>query len=165
MTILGLSAYYHDSAACLVQDGKILFAVQEERFSRQKHDSSFPHRAIQACLQSSGLSANEIDAVVFYDKPFLKFERILETYLAFAPRGLFSYLRAIPLWIKKKLWIKELIKQELDYHGPVYFPEHHQSHAAAAFFASPFQEAAFLREVLERNTLRARVLAFLIILK
>jgi len=144
MNILGISAFYHDSAACLVQDGKIISAAQEERFTRKKHDFSFPINAIRFCLQNSKLSAHDIDYVAFYDKPFLKFERILETYLSYAPVGLTSFIKAIPLWIKQKLWMKELIKKELGYEGKIIFTEHHESHAAAAFFPSPFQEAAFL---------------------
>jgi len=144
MNIIGISAYYHDSAACLVQDGKIVFAAQEERFTRKKHDDSFPANAIRTCLNCTGLEASDIDYVAFYDKPFLKFERILETYLAFAPVGLNSFLKAMPLWVKKKIWIKEQLKNELGYDGEIIFPEHHESHAAAAFFPSPYEEAAFL---------------------
>ncbi|MBN1213322.1 MAG: hypothetical protein JXA92_12175, partial [candidate division Zixibacteria bacterium] len=144
MNILGISAFYHDSAACLVRDGQIISAAQEERFSRVKHDQSFPVDAIRFCLEHSGLESRDLDYVAFYEKPFLKFERILETYLAFAPRGFQSFIRAMPLWLKKKIWMKELIRRELGYEGPILFPEHHQSHAAAAFFPSPFDEAAFL---------------------
>lgn len=144
MNILGISAFYHDSAACLVRDGKIIAAAQEERFTRKKHDHSFPSHAIAYCLSEGGITGAELNYVAFYDKPFLKFERILETYLAYAPRGIYSFLKAIPLWIKKKLWIKELIEKELSYKGPILFPEHHESHAASAFYPSPFQEAAFL---------------------
>ena len=144
MNILGISAFYHDSAACLVHNGKIAAAVQEERFTRKKHDYSFPINAVKFCLQHDGLSVNDLDYVAFYDKPFQKFERILETYLSYAPVGFTSFIKAIPLWIKQKIWIKELIKKELGYKGKVIFTEHHESHAAAAFFPSPFQEAAFL---------------------
>lgn len=144
MNILGISAFYHDSAACLVQDGKITSAVQEERFTRKKHDLSFPKNSIQYCLQNNGLLANDLGYVVFYDKPFLKFERILETYLSYAPIGIKSFIKAIPLWIKQKIWMKELIRKELGYEGKILFTEHHESHAASAFFPSPFQEAAFL---------------------
>ena len=144
MYILGISAFYHDSSACLVKDGEIVAAAQEERFTRKKHDHAFPSNAIQYCLKESGIDGTELDFVAFYDKPFLKFERILETYLAFAPIGIKSFLKAMPLWIKKKLWIKELIKDELDYVGNIVFPEHHESHASSAFFPSPFQEAAFI---------------------
>ena len=144
MYILGISAFYHDSAVCLVEDGDIIFAAQEERYTRKKHDSSFPINAIRDCLINSGITTKNIDYVAFYDKPFLKFERILETYLAYAPFGIRSFLMAMPLWIRKKLWIKELIRKELDYDNIVIFPEHHMSHAASGFFASPYQEAAFL---------------------
>ena len=144
MYILGISAFYHDSAACLLKDGKIIAAAQEERFTRKKHDQNFPSNAIKYCLKEAGINASDLGIVAFYDKPFLKFERILETYLTYAPKGLSSFLKAIPLWIKKKLWIKELIKDELNYDGKILFPEHHASHAASAFYASPFQEAAFL---------------------
>ena len=138
MNILGISAFYHDSAACLVQDGEILSAVQEERFSRIKHDDSFPMKAIRYCLDNSQLSSESIDFVAFYDKPFLKFDRILQTYLSYAPHGIKSFLKSIPLWIKKKIWLKDLIQKQLDYKGKILFPEHHASHAASAFFPSPF---------------------------
>jgi len=144
MNILGISAYYHDSAACIVKDGIIIAAAQEERFTRKKHDYSFPSNAINYCLREAGIIGIELDYVAFYEKPFLKFERIIETYLSYAPLGINSFLKAIPLWMKKKLWIKELIKNELNYSGKIIFPEHHESHAAAAFFPSPFQEAAFI---------------------
>ena len=144
MIILGLSAYYHDSAACILKDGEIIAAAQEERFTRKKHDQNFPSNAIHYCLKEAGIDSSQLDYVAFYDKPFLKFERILETYLAFAPKGINSFLKAMPLWIRKKLWIKELIKDELNYSGKILFPEHHMSHAASAFYASPFQDAAFL---------------------
>ena len=144
MYILGISSYYHDSAACLLKNGKIIAAAQEERFTRKKHDQNFPSNAIKYCLSEAGINSSDLETVAFYDKPFLKFERILETYLAFAPKGLSSFLKAIPLWIKKKLWIKELIKEELNYSGTIIFPEHHASHAASAFYASPYQDAAFL---------------------
>ncbi len=142
--ILGISAYYHDSAACIVKDGKILAAAQEERFSRKKHDHRFPNGAIKFCLDYAGIKASDLDLVAFYDKPFLKFERLLETYLTFAPIGIKSFIKAMPLWIKEKLWMKELIKKELGYEGKIIFPEHHESHAASAFFPSPFKEAAIL---------------------
>ncbi len=144
MNILGISAFYHDSAACLVHDGEIVAAAQEERFTRKKHDFSFPKNAIDFCLKKAGIKASELDCVAFYDKPFLKFERILETYLAYAPHGIASFLQAMPLWIKQKLWMKDYIQTELKFDGKIIFPEHHQSHAASAFFPSPFQEAAFL---------------------
>ena len=144
MNILGISAFYHDSAACLVQDGQIVAAAQEERFSRKKHDFSFPRHAIDYCVNEAGLDLNQIDIVAFYDKPFIKFERILDTYLTYAPVGIQSFIKAMPLWIKQKLWMKSFIKDELNYNGKIIFPEHHESHASSAFFPSPFQEAAFL---------------------
>ena len=144
MYILGISAFYHDSAACIIKDGEIIAAAQEERFTRKKHDQNFPSNAIDYCLNEIGIKPSELGYVAFYDKPFLKFERILETYLQFAPRGINSFLKAIPLWIRKKLWIKELIREELNYFGKIIFPEHHMSHAASSFYTSPFKEAAFL---------------------
>jgi len=149
--ILGLSAYYHDSAAALIQDGQILAAAQEERFTRRKHDARFPINAIGYCLNGAGISPNEIDYVVFYDKPFLKFERLLETYLAFAPKGFNSFRKAIPLWLEEKLFQKKLLCEELNKCGfegnlanRLLFSEHHLSHAASAFFPSPFSKAAIL---------------------
>jgi len=142
--ILGVSAYYHDSAACLVRDGEIVAAAQEERFTRVKHDPSFPSHAVAFCLREGGLAAGDLDAVAFYEKPFLKFERLLQTYLAFAPRGLRSFVTAMPLWIRHKLWMRDNIRKELGFAGKIVFPEHHESHAASAFFPSPFREAAFL---------------------
>ena len=144
MNILGISAYYHDSAACLVRDGRIAAAAQEERFTRVKHDFSFPSNAIEYCLKSGGLSVEELDYVAFYDKPFRKFERILETYLSFPGRGIRSFLQAIPLWLKQKLFLGETIRRELGYEGKIIFPEHHESHAASAFYPSPFEHAAIL---------------------
>ncbi len=144
MYILGISAYYHDSAAALIKDGRIIAAAQEERFTRKKHDYRFPYNAINFCLEYEGIKISNVDLVAFYDKPFLKFERLLETYLTFAPRGITSFLKAMPIWMKEKLWIKEQIKDKLNYDGKILFPEHHQSHAASAFFPSPFNEAAFL---------------------
>jgi carbamoyltransferase len=144
MYILGISAFYHDSAACLIQDVDIVAAAQEERFTRKKHDHNFPAKAINYCLNSQNLKPNDLALVAFYDKPFLKFERILETYLAFAPLGFSSFIKAMPLWIKEKLWMKEYIKSQIGYTGKVIFPEHHESHAASAFFPSPFKEAAIL---------------------
>lgn len=144
MNILGISAFYHDSAAALVQNGQIVSAVQEERFTRKKHDWSFPKNSISYCLQNSNIKASDLDYIVFYDKPLLKFERILETYLSFAPFGINSFMKAMPLWLKEKLWIKNCINQELDFDGEVLFLNHHQSHAGAAFFPSPYQKAAFL---------------------
>lgn len=144
MYILGISAYYHDSAACLVKDGEIISAVQEERFTRKKHDHNFPINAINYCLSNSKISGKDLDYVAFYDKPILKFERILETYLAYSPFGIKSFIKAMPLWINQKLWIKDLISRKLEYNRKIIFPEHHESHAASAFFPSPFKEAAFL---------------------
>ena len=144
MNILGISAFYHDSAACLVQDGRIMAAAQEERFTRKKHDFDFPRNAVQYCLDSQGLKIQDVNYVVFYDKPVLKFERLLDTYLTTAPQGFMSYAKALPLWLKHKLWIPETIKNELNYSGEILFTEHHQSHAGSAFYPSPFQEAAIL---------------------
>jgi len=142
--ILGISAYYHDSAACLLRDGEIVAAAQEERFTRVKHDPSFPSSAVSYCLREGGLVPGDLDVVAFYEKPFLKFERLLQTYLAFAPSGLRSFITAMPLWIRQKLWMRDNIRKELGFAGTVVFPEHHESHAASAFFPSPFREAAFL---------------------
>ena len=144
MNILGISCWYHDSAACLLRDGHIVAAAQEERFTRKKHDAAFPAHAIRYCLEEAGIETADLDGVAFYDKPFLKFERLLETYVSYAPRGFPSFLKAMPLWLKQKLWIPDLIRRELGYEGPIYYPEHHESHAASAFFPSPFSEAAFL---------------------
>ncbi len=144
MNILGISAYYHDSAACLVQDGQIIAAAQEERFTRIKHDFNFPSQAIEYCLSAGNLSAADLDYVAFYDKPFIKFERLLESYLSYAPKGIRSFIKAMPVWLKQKLWTKEVLKKDLDYDGEIIFPAHHESHAASAFFPSPFQQAAFL---------------------
>jgi len=144
MYILGISAYYHDSAAALLKDGDIIAAAQEERFTRKKHDHNFPTHAIRYCLKEAGITSADLDFIAFYDKPFIKFERILETYLTYAPAGIRSFVKAVPLWIRKKLWIPDLIQKELGYEGTVLFPEHHESHAASAFFPSPFKRAAFL---------------------
>lgn len=146
MNILGLSAFYHDSAAALVRDGRIVAAAQEERFTRKKHDEAFPARAAEYCLAAGGISAAELDAVVFYEKPLLKFERLLETYVGFAPRGLASFCRAMPVWLQQKLHHPREIDRGLggDYRGPIFFTTHHESHAASAFLPSPFEEAAIL---------------------
>lgn len=151
MYILGISAFYHDSAACLIIDGQIIAAAQEDRFTRKKHDAGFPRNAIDYCLIAGGKKLDQIDYVVFYDKPFLKFERLLETYIAFAPRGFKSFLMAMPIWLKEKLFQKALLRDELkklgagpDIENRLLFAEHHQSHAASAFFASPFEEAVVL---------------------
>ncbi len=142
--ILGISAFYHDSAAALLKDGEIVAAVQEERFSRKKHDHSFPQQAVNYCLQEAGIGSRDLQAVIFYEKPFVKFNRILETYLTTAPRGLRSFVMAMPLWLGEKLWISDVIKKKLNYDGEVLFAEHHESHAASAFFPSPFRQAAIL---------------------
>ena len=150
--ILGISGYYHDSAACLVVDGRIVAAAQEERFSRVKHDARFPKAAVAYCLESAGLSISDLKYVAFYDKPLLKFDRLLETYLAFSPKGLRSFLMAMPVWLKDKLLLRHLLEKELSLDGqvpssqlpPILFAEHHESHAASAFFPSPFDNAAVL---------------------
>ncbi len=142
--ILGLSAYYHDSAACLVVDGDIVAAAQEERFTRKKHDSGFPRHAAAYCLKEGGAGIEEVDYVGFYEKPLVKFERLVETYLAYAPRGLRSYLMAVPVWLREKLWLNDGIRQELEYPRQILFGAHHESHAASAFYPSPFEEAAIL---------------------
>ncbi len=144
MNILGISAFYHDSAACLIRDGQIISAAQEERFTRKKHDHDFPAKAIEYCLNEAGIDRQDLDYVAFYDKPFQKFDRLLNTYLTYAPLGFGSFLKAMPLWLKQKLWIKDFIADELQFQGKILFPEHHQSHASSAFFPSPFQDAAFL---------------------
>jgi carbamoyltransferase len=142
--ILGISAYYHDSAACLVRDGDIIGAAQEERFTRTKHDHRFPSAAVEYCLKEGGISAKDLDLVVFYDKPLRKFERLIETYLDYAPQGLPSFLKAMPLWLREKLWTRDHIQKDLDTSAKILFTEHHESHAASAFFPSPFQSAAVL---------------------
>ena len=152
MNILGISAYYHDSAAALVSNGEIIAAAQEERFSRKKHDARFPENAIAYCLKAAKLELREIDRIVFYDKPLVKFERLLETYLSYAPHGFRSFLAAMPVWLKEKLYLKTLLKREFAAMGgcktslvpPLLFTEHHQAHAASAFFPSPFQQAVVL---------------------
>jgi carbamoyltransferase len=145
MYILGISAFYHDSAAVLIRDGHLVAAAQEERFTRIKHDYQFPNNAINYCLQEAKISPSDLDYVAFYDKPFLKFERIIESYLQYAPLGISSFIKAMPVWIKKKIWIKSLIQEELHgFAGEILFPEHHRSHAASAFFPSPFSEAAIV---------------------
>jgi len=143
-TILGLSAYYHDSAACLLRDGQIVAAAQEERFTRKRHDASFPAQAVAYCLREGAIAIRDVDHVVFYDKPVPKFMRILQTHVAAAPRGLPAFLMAIPLWLRQKLWTAREIEEALDYDREVLFTEHHQSHAASAFFPSPFESAAVL---------------------
>ena len=142
--ILGISAYYHDAAAALVVDGEIVAAAQEERFTRKKHDARFPRHAIDYCLREGGIGVNDLTLVGFYEKPLVKFERLLETYLAYAPRGLRSFLAAMPMWLGEKLWLSEVIRKELGYSGKILFGDHHESHAASAFYPSPFEEAAIL---------------------
>src|ERR1051326_7822616 len=153
MDVLGISAFYHDSAACLLRDGEIVAAAQEERFSRKKHDARFPGRAVRFCLQQGSVPLERLKYVVFYDKPMVKFERHLEAYLAFSPKGIRSYLMAMPLWIEEKLLLKNLLKKELlalypelENHSvpPLLFSEHHESHAASAFYPSPFEHAVVL---------------------
>ena len=151
MKVLGISAFYHDSAAAIVDGGRILAAAQEERFTRRKHDAGYPHHAVAYCLQEAGIELSQVDRVVFYDKPFLKFERLLETYVAFAPRGFRSFAAALPLWVKEKLFQKDLLRRrlreldpEVDWSDRLLFAEHHQSHAASAFYPSPFYEAVVL---------------------
>lgn len=151
MTILGISAFYHDSAAAIVQDGNVVAAAQEERFTRKKHDPAFPTNAVKYCLEYTGKTIDELDAIVFYDKPLLKFERLLETYYGFSPKGVSSFITAIPVWLKEKMFLKKLIKDELKEIQPfnkkklkLLFPEHHLSHAASAFYPSPYEKAAVL---------------------
>ncbi|MEE9288758.1 MAG: carbamoyltransferase [Bacteroidota bacterium] len=144
MYVLGISCYYHDAAAAIIKDGMLIAAAQEERFTRKKHDQNFPINAVNYCLREAGISGKQLDYVGFYDKPLLKFERILSTYIATFPKSLPSFLKAMPLWIKEKLWIGYLIKKELSYDGPILYTEHHLAHAASAFLVSPFEEAAIL---------------------
>ena len=151
MLVLGVSAFYHDSAAAIIKNGQVIAAAQEERFTRIKHDPSFPYNAIVFCLHVAEVSLSEVDYIAFYEKPFIKFERLLETYLAFAPRGFTSFSRAIPIWIREKLFQKSLLQKEFmkiddrfDYDAKILFSEHHLSHAASAFFPSPFDKAIVL---------------------
>lgn len=144
MDILGISCFYHDSAACLLRDGNVLAAAQEERFTRKKHDPRFPHHAIQYCLDEGKITSKDLDYVVYYDKPFLTFERLLLSYLTVAPKGLRSWLEAMPLWLGKKLHVPKVIQKEIGFDGDVLFTEHHEAHAASAFYPSPFQDAAIL---------------------
>ena len=144
MNILGISAFYHDSAACLLSDGVVVAAASEERFTRKKHDASFPKNAARFVLEQGGVSLKDVDHVGFYDKPFLKFERILTTYVATFPHSLPSFMKAMPVWLREKLWVPQEIQEELGWDGPIHFAEHHQSHAASAFLVSPFREAAIL---------------------
>src|SRR3989454_35089 len=144
MNILGISAFYHDSAAALIQDGKLVAAAQEERFTRKKHDAGFPAQAIAYCLREGRIGPHQLDYVGFYDKPLLKFERILIQYLATFPRSYRSFMKAVPLWLLEKLWVPGMIRKQLGEDVPILFAEHHQSHAASAFLVSPFKEAAIL---------------------
>ncbi len=144
MYILGISAFYHDSAACLLKDGEIIAAAQEERFTRKKHDFNFPSNAISYCLSEAGINVSSLQYVVFYDKPFIKFERILYTALAYAPLGINMFLKAMPTWLKEKIFIRKTIQNKLDFEGDILFTEHHESHAASAFYPSPFEKAAIL---------------------
>src|SRR5512134_1265464 len=144
MNILGVSCFYHDAAAALLQDGKLIAAAHEERFTRKRHDPDFPRLATAYCLREAGIEVKDLDYVVFYDKPLVKFERILLTYLATFPKSLPSFTKAIPVWMKEKLWVPNQIRDILDYDGEILFAEHHQSHAASAFLPSPFEEAAIL---------------------
>lgn len=144
MDIVGISCFYHDSAACLVRDGKILAAAQEERFTRKKHDPRFPKNAINYCLEEASIKIQDLDYLVYYDKPLLTFERLLLSYLTVAPKGLKSWLEAMPLWLGKKLYIPKVIRKETGYEGDVLFTEHHEAHQASAFYPSPFNEAAIL---------------------
>jgi len=149
--IVGISAYYHDSAAVLIRDGEIVAAAQEERFTRKKHDAGFPRHALRYCLDEAGVTPGDVAHVAFYDKPFLKFERLLETYVAFAPRGFRSFRMAIPVWLREKLFLASLLNEELkyfsdqvDWSARLLYSEHHLSHAASAYYPSPFDEAAVL---------------------
>ena len=145
MKILGISAFYHDSAAALVVDGRIVAAAQEERFTRKKHDEAFPAKAVEYCLKEVGIKAADLDYVSFYEKPLQKFDRLLETYLALAPAGFSSFLRAVPVWLKDKLFLAKRMRDQLPgYQKAFVYPSHHESHAASAFFPSPFQDAAIL---------------------
>ena len=150
-SILGISAFYHDSAACIIQNGEIIAAAQEERFTRKKHDPRYPYNAIEFVLNYSNLKLSEVDQIVFFEKPFLKFERLLETYVAFAPKGFISFSKAMPLWIKEKLFQKNYLFNKLKEHDKkyisdknIFFSDHHLSHASSAFFPSPFEEAVIL---------------------
>ena len=150
-SILGISAFFHDSAACILKNGKIIAAAQEERFTRKKHDPDYPYNAIEFVLKYSKLKLSEVDKIVFFEKPFLKFERLLETYVAFAPRGFVSFAKAMPIWIKEKLFQKKFLFNKLRQHDQdyksdknIFFSDHHLSHAASAFFPSPFDEAVIL---------------------
>jgi len=142
--ILGISCFYHDSAAALIKDGEIIAAAQEERFTRKKHDFNFPVNALKYCLEEGDIKARDLAFIAFYDKPLLKFERILFTYLSYAPSGFRSFCKAIPLWLKERLWMSHLIAEKSGFKGKILFTEHHESHAASCFYPSPFKEAAIL---------------------
>ena len=143
--VLGINAFHGDAAACLLKDGELVAAVEEERFSRTKFDDGFPKMAINWCLKEAGIKSEQINSVAFYDKPVLKFERLLDNYIAVAPNGLRSFLDVIPKWLHKRLWVKDEIKRSLkDFNGKIIFPEHHLSHAAYTFYTSPFDESALL---------------------
>jgi carbamoyltransferase len=144
MFVLGISCYYHDAAACLIEDERVVAAAEEERFSREKHDSSFPNNAVEYCLDEAGLTIDDVEYVGFYEKPIEKFDRIIETYLTVAPRGFRPYFQGIPLWIQERLWVRGSIKKQLGYDGGILFGRHHQSHAASSFYASPYEEAAII---------------------
>src|SRR5947209_3193651 len=146
MNILGISAFYHDSAACLVRQGEIIAAAQEERFTRIKHDRDFPIHAVRYCIESQGLSFEQIDAVAYYDTPLITFDRLLETWLSYAPEGFMAFQQALPVWLHEKLFLPREIEKGLENRcsGDLYFTRHHQAHAASAFYPSPFQEAAIL---------------------
>ena len=151
MIVLGISAFYHDSAAAILRDGEIVAAAQEERFTRKKHDSRFPENAVRYCLREAGVTGGDVDRVAYYEKPFVKFDRLLETYIAFAPKGFKSFSKAMPLWVNEKLFQRDLIRKELEKIDPalaqeakLLFSEHHFSHAASAFYPSPFSRAAIL---------------------
>jgi carbamoyltransferase len=142
--VLGISCFYHDSAACLLRGGTIVAAAQEERFTRKKHDPGFPNNAVKYCLDEAGITINDIDHLAYYDKPLLTFERLLMSYLTTAPRGLRSWLQAMPPWLGQKLHIPRVVKKETGYEGDVLFTEHHEAHAASAFYMSPYNKAAIL---------------------
>ena len=144
MYVLGLSCFYHDSAACLLKDGVVIAAAQEERFTRKKHDFSYPENAVSFCLKEAGIEARYLSYVAFYEKSFVKFDRILSTHISVAPLGIASFLKSIPLWVRQKMWISSIIRKKLNYKGRIIFPEHHEAHAASTFFCSPFSEAAII---------------------
>jgi carbamoyltransferase len=144
MHVLGISCYYHDSAACLIEDEEVVAAAEEERFSREKHDSTFPDNAIEYCLEEAGITVDDVDHVVFYEKPIEKFDRILETFLTIAPFGYRSFIQGMPVWVRSRLWMRSDLRDKLEYSGDILFGSHHESHAASSFYASPFEEAAIL---------------------